>query len=228
MRSVSRKKQFWNDLRGGWFQDERLKGVDAWMLRFFRIGKGRRIPFGSVDSQKHGRRGRYGRPVLEKVLRIHFAEGLNQQGSSTNRLQSRLSFQAQPRKTSSVNANFLQTDDHGLLAEVDLGVYSLTALLKVAYRFTDRCFLHLQRKIDRIVEVRFRSKSEDVPLDQIGAAFCNELLDQTLREIIGKESEPVRNLILAHALSHTSFVHPELEIEEPFAVSKNATASAAS
>jgi His-Xaa-Ser system protein HxsD len=115
-----------------------------------------------------------------------------------------------------VNATFLQADGPGLLAQVDLGVYSLSALLRVAYRFTDRCYLHLQRQSGQKIEVRFRSKSSETSLDQIAGEFCNEILDQTLREIVACESEPVRNLILAHALSRTPFVSPELETADPF------------
>jgi His-Xaa-Ser system protein HxsD len=100
---------------------------------------------------------------------------------------------------------------------VDLGVYTLSALLRVAYRFTDRCYLHLQKKSEHLVEVRFRSKNAEASLDKIAGDFCNELLDQSLREIVARESEPVRNLILAHALSRTPFVDPELETVDPFA-----------
>lgn len=114
-----------------------------------------------------------------------------------------------------MNATFLQTDGSGLLAEVDLGVYSMSALLRVAYRFTDRCYLHLQRIDEHVVEVRFRARSADARMDDVAGAFCNELLDQTLREIIARESEPVRNLVLAHALSRTPFVEPELETSTP-------------
>ncbi len=102
---------------------------------------------------------------------------------------------------------------------MDLGVYSLPALLRVAYRFTDRCYLHLQRKSEHVVEVRFRAKTLEIALDTIAGEFCNELLDQSLREIVARESEPVRNLILAHALSRTPFVDPELETGDPFATS---------
>lgn len=115
-----------------------------------------------------------------------------------------------------MKATFLQTDGNGLLAEVDLGVYTLSALLRVAYRFTDRCYLHLQKKSERVVEVRFQAKVSEPPLEKIAAEFCNELLDQSLREVVARESEPVRNLILAHALSRTPFVEPELETLDPF------------
>ena len=96
--------------------------------------------------------------------------------------------------------------------EVDLGIYGLAALQKVAYKFTDRCFIHLKHRDDRIVEVRFRSKGSQLSLDSIAGEFCNEILDQRLREIVGRESEPVRNLILAHALSRVGLAnsgHPQ-------------------
>lgn len=112
--------------------------------------------------------------------------------------------------------HFLHTDGSGLLAEVDLGVYGLSALLKVAYRFTDRCYLHLQQRTPTQIEVRFRAKATEISLDEIAGEFLNELLDQSLREIVLRESEAERNLILAHALSRTTLLHPELESTDPF------------
>ena len=46
----------------------------------------------------------------------------------------------------------MQSDDDSLLAEVDLGVYHISALLRVVHRFTDRCYLHLKRRSEQIVE----------------------------------------------------------------------------
>jgi His-Xaa-Ser system protein HxsD len=114
-----------------------------------------------------------------------------------------------------VKATFLSVEGSGLLAEIDLGIYSVSALLRVAYRFTDRCYLHLQKSDREKIEVRFRSKSTVTDIEAIAGEFMNEILDQTLREIVAKESEPVRNLVLAHALSRTSLVHPELESSDP-------------
>lgn len=73
--------------------------------------------------------------------------------------------------------------------------------MKVVYLFTDRCYVHLKHRKENIVTVRFGPKNDQQRLDDLAGEFCNELLDQTLREIIGRESEPVRNLVLAHALS---------------------------
>jgi His-Xaa-Ser system protein HxsD len=99
--------------------------------------------------------------------------------------------------------------------EVDLAVYSLTSLLKVANKFTDRCFVHLQNRSERIIEVRFQSRKAEVPLDSIAGEFCNEVLDQTLREIVARESEPVRNLVIAHALSRVNFGNLESQETQP-------------
>lgn len=121
------------------------------------------------------------------------------------------SFFSKPKllESGALTAQFLHHDDGGLLMEVDLGVYGLAALLKVADKFTDRCFVHLQRRNEQIVEVRFRSKGPQFALDSIAGEFCNEVLDQRLREIVARESEPVRNLVLAHALSGVGLANPE-------------------
>jgi His-Xaa-Ser system protein HxsD len=114
-----------------------------------------------------------------------------------------------------LKASFLQSDKDGLFIEVDLEVYGLPALLKVAYKFTDRCFIHLQHRTERIVEVRFRAKGSQVSLDVIAGEFCNEVLDQRLREIVARESEPIRNLVLAHALSRVGLANSESESSSP-------------
>lgn len=98
--------------------------------------------------------------------------------------------------------------------EVDLEVYGITALMKVAQKFTDRCFVHLQRRNDQMVEVRFRSKGSQAALDSIAGEFCNEVLDQRLREIVARESEPVRNLVLAHALSRVGLADSDSKVPQ--------------
>ena len=105
--------------------------------------------------------------------------------------------------------------------EVDLDVYGLPALLKVAYKFTDRCFVHVKRRTERIVEVRFRPKESQQQLDSIAGEFCNEVLDQRLREIVAQESEPVRNLVLAHALSRVGLANSEPKSTAPAAKAQN-------
>ena len=50
---------------------------------------------------------------------------------------------------------------------------------------------------------------EETQVDRIVAAFKNEVLDQDLRLIIAKETEPMRNAILAFALSKTGLQEGE-------------------
>ena len=50
--------------------------------------------------------------------------------------------------------------------------------------------------------------------DETAGQFCNEVLDQELREEIASESRGVRDLLLAHAFSKTSLIDSEMETAE--------------
>jgi His-Xaa-Ser system protein HxsD len=84
-------------------------------------------------------------------------------------------------------------------------VYSVETIKKAAYRFSDvlsvdiipsphetECILHF-----------ISGSEEEERAQQIVAAFKNEVLDQDLRSIISKETEAIRNAVLAFALSKT-------------------------
>ena len=102
---------------------------------------------------------------------------------------------------------FASHDDGSLSAAVDLRVYGQDALLKAAHHFTDRCHLHLQTRDPETILVRFRAKDgKENTLRDVAGEFFNELLDQRLRALVQRESEPVRNLILAHEHSRTSLL----------------------
>jgi len=90
-------------------------------------------------------------------------------------------------------------------------IYGLEAIKKTAYRFADKVSVIIQPGDDNTVSVLFNfvGKHAANDPDKIIADFCNELLDQDLREIIKNETMPVRNLILAHAFSRTSLVEQE-------------------
>jgi His-Xaa-Ser system protein HxsD len=153
------------------------------------------------SPEQHSRRSGDRRPALKE--KFQFQGGAFFTNSVKRLLHFNNSFL---REVDAVNwktltARFLQKDGNSLLMEVDLEVYGMPALLKVAHKFTDRCFVHLQRRNEQIVEVRFEARDLRFPLEPIAGEFCNEVLDQRLREILARESEPVRNLILAHALS---------------------------
>ncbi|HYR22322.1 MAG TPA: His-Xaa-Ser system protein HxsD [Chthoniobacterales bacterium] len=160
-------------------------------------------------AEKYRGRGGDRRPFLPEKFVFHW--GNDRQAWSQNEFRESIILfsRNRPVKIRGLTAQFLHQDGEGLLVEVDLGVYSLPSLLKVAHKFTDRCFVHLQQRDERSVEVRFQSKNAEVPLDAIAGEFCNEILDQTLREIVARESEPVRNIVMAHALSRINFTNLE-------------------
>jgi His-Xaa-Ser system protein HxsD len=114
-----------------------------------------------------------------------------------------------------MDADFLVADGGVLYATVDLGVYGIDALMKVAHRFTNRCYIHLQTEATGRIGVRFRAKRQGTDCAAIAGEFMNEVLDQSLRMHVANETESVRNLLLAHALSETVLLHPELETENP-------------
>src|SRR5687767_4882427 len=99
--------------------------------------------------------------------------------------------------------DFVSNDGAVFIVKVDLRVFSMDSLLKTAYWYTNRCYLHLQFGAKDTVEARFKVKPGST-VENLPERFLNDLLDQTLQERVAKESEAVRNLILAHALSKTS------------------------
>lgn len=56
------------------------------------------------------------------------------------------------------------------------------------------------------VVFNFVGKHSSTNAEQVLSDFCNELLDQDLREIVKREAGPLRNVILAHAFSRTQLV----------------------
>lgn len=100
-------------------------------------------------------------------------------------------------------------------ATVDLSIYGIDAAMRAAHKFTGRCFVALQTAGDNILEVRLRPKRLDDDADALIGDFLNELLDQKLRAVISAETAHARDLVMAHALSLTGFIRPDLETAEP-------------
>lgn len=105
--------------------------------------------------------------------------------------------------TISATGIFRDGDGYGVI--LDTTIYSVTAIKKAAYKFAGRASVVINPKNDTSVAVFFDFIGHPLsnPEDVIGD-FCNEVLDQDLREIIKQETTPLRNLILAHAFSRTS------------------------
>lgn len=81
--------------------------------------------------------------------------------------------------------------------KVDKSIYSLDVLLKTAFSFTDRIYLHLAQD-EKSWIISWKAKDE-VSID--AEEFENELIMQQLRERITEKTAEVRKLLLARAFS---------------------------
>jgi len=100
----------------------------------------------------------------------------------------------------------LENSDPNIEITVDLGLYSQTAILKATYKFTGNYYVRISTVSGNSIIVTFTSKSSSNLPGNLKDEFLNELLDQRLREQISAETLPVRNLIMAHALSKLDLV----------------------
>jgi len=99
----------------------------------------------------------------------------------------------------------------GLVVAFDTSVYRLVAIKKAAHKFGDRFHILIRPTSDGQVEVVLNAKAAIADPNRLVGEFCNEVLDQELRELIAQETQAVRNLILAHAFSRTSLLSTESE-----------------
>lgn len=92
-------------------------------------------------------------------------------------------------------------------------IYPKTAIIKAAYMFTDRAYVHLDAD-ERyyIVDIRMKPACEDVS----ELEFNNEVLCQTARYEIGKKTRTIRELMIARAVSSTMLIDDSVSDEDPY------------
>ena len=90
---------------------------------------------------------------------------------------------------------------------IDTSLYTLEAIFRACYKFTDRCFLFLERADTDTVVVQFRASAGRSDLAETVGAFQNELIDQHLRADIARQTRDIRNWIVAQA-----FVEADLDL----------------
>ncbi len=113
----------------------------------------------------------------------------------------------QPTNDASITA----TDDGSVSVIFDLQINSLTVIKKAAYKFAADCSVVLNTKERNQLEARlsFPDNTDLASKNAVVRAFCNEVIDQDLREQIAQETEASRNLILAQAFSKTSLLQQD-------------------
>ncbi len=93
----------------------------------------------------------------------------------------------------------------------DTLIVSVNAIKKAAYRYADSWTASFMVSDEHKVEVTFTpiAESKNCRLDL--TRFENEVLDQELREIVAKETQSIRDVLLAQAFSGIALIDPEGE-----------------
>ena len=82
---------------------------------------------------------------------------------------------------------------------VDKSIYSKEVLLKTAYSFTEKAYLHLSQTDDNWI-IDWTDKDDNSVSSQ---DFENELISQQLREELLEKTADIRKLVLARAFAST-------------------------
>ena len=86
----------------------------------------------------------------------------------------------------------------------DSRVYALTVIKKAAYRFLSRFVTDIRQDGDAwTCTLQFVDAADSATADELVRELKSEVLDQDLRATIARETEPVRNAVLALAFSRT-------------------------
>jgi len=100
-------------------------------------------------------------------------------------------------------APVLLRGDGSIALDIDRHLFSMDAVLRSSYKFTDRCHVFIQTHETREGTwiVIMRPKNADSNLIDLAGDFSNELIDQRLRERLEQQFGDVRTLIVAQAFA---------------------------
>ena len=99
-------------------------------------------------------------------------------------------------------------------------LYSKTALLKAAYHYTDNYYVHLETDADSYIVTISAKTGESDSLTQ--KSFQNEILAQTVKEIVSKETKNLRTILMARAMSSSMIGEPPQEVDVSDEIPKEA------
>ena len=93
------------------------------------------------------------------------------------------------------------TNTVGITVSTD--VYPRPAVLGAAYVFIDRCFVWLDAPSasELTVSLRGRTPLDDTTLNDLAGEFANELLSQSLRQLLTEQSRPLLESIVGRAIA---------------------------
>lgn len=87
-------------------------------------------------------------------------------------------------------------------------LYSKTALVKAAYNYTDRVYVHLDADEDYYY-VALKSKDDRTSVSE--EEFLNEMLAQSVRHEVYRQTKNIRELMLARAMASSIVSEPTFE-----------------
>lgn len=93
-------------------------------------------------------------------------------------------------------------EDGSIFVELSKEIYHRDAVLKASAKFSNDYYVHVSPTSEYCVGVIFMAKP-DIKADLKSAAlnFCNEVLDQQIREDLSKSNGQIRDIIYRHAFS---------------------------
>lgn len=106
---------------------------------------------------------------------------------------------------SCIKVPIAKTDKGGFQVTINLNLYSTKAITATVYRYTDKFFVYQDTMSgdDKQVCVIFESKDGELD-EKIVKQFCNDLIDQQLREITTEKYGHIRDLIVEEAFKPVS------------------------
>jgi His-Xaa-Ser system protein HxsD len=95
---------------------------------------------------------------------------------------------------------------------VDERVYSVNALLRTAYWFTDRAYIFVTKPGERTLRVHLKAKAptldspHSTPIRDLAGEFGNSLLDNQLREAVEEQTGKIRELLVMKAIAEAGIL----------------------
>jgi His-Xaa-Ser system protein HxsD len=91
---------------------------------------------------------------------------------------------------------------------VDTALYTREAVFRACYQFTDRCYLFLRQAEGEAIAIEFRKRHPSTVLSDVVGSFANELINQKVRADISRETQTIRELIVAQAFAEADLRDP--------------------
>ena len=101
-----------------------------------------------------------------------------------------------------------------LAIPVDLSLFTVDAIMRAAYKLTDRCFVVLQKPSSTQCTVFLVARASTTDVGPLGREFHNELLDQQIRCRLEDQFGDVRTLIVAQAFSEGNLLEPDADTQD--------------